>query len=52
MNELSLEVAVDWVWAAFIVAHKFGGLDDHCTMFFDAAVAIALEAGFGKERWH
>ncbi|MDX0949477.1 CHAT domain-containing protein [Sinorhizobium medicae] len=48
MNELALEVAVDWVWAAYIVAHKFGGLDDHCTMFFEAAVAIGLEAGFGR----
>ncbi|CUX02063.1 MULTISPECIES: CHAT domain-containing protein [Rhizobium/Agrobacterium group] len=48
MNELALEVAVDWVWAAYIVAHKFGGLDDHCTMFFEAAVAIGLKAGSGK----
>jgi len=45
MNELALEVAIDWVWAAYIVAHKFGGLDGHCNMFLEAAVAIATQAG-------
>ncbi|MER9546132.1 CHAT domain-containing protein [Mesorhizobium sp. M0437] len=44
MNELASDVAVDWVYAAFIVAHKFGGLDGHCKDFFDACFYIALEA--------
>lgn len=48
MNDLALEVAVDWVWAAYIVAHKFGGLDGHCNMFLEAAVAIATQAGNGN----
>lgn len=48
MNELALDFAVDWVWAAYIVAHKFGGLDSHCKMFLEAAVAIATQVGSGK----
>lgn len=48
MNELALEVAVDWAWAAYIVAHKFGGLDGHCSDFLEASLAIGRRAGSGK----
>ncbi|TBY46758.1 CHAT domain-containing protein [Rhizobium leguminosarum] len=48
MNGLALEVAVDWVWAAYIVAHKFGGLDGHCSDFLEASLWIARRAGSGN----
>jgi len=44
LNEAVLPFVVDWVRTAYLLARKFGGLDDHCRMFFDHANRIVLMA--------
>lgn len=44
LNEAVMPFVVDWVRTAYLLARKFGGLDDHCRMFFDHADRIVLMA--------
>lgn len=48
LNEAVLPFVVDWIRTAYLLARKFGGLDDHCRDFFDYSnrvVLIALASG-------
>ena len=44
LNEAVMPFVVDWVRTTYLLARKFGGLDDHCRMFFDHANRIVLMA--------
>ena len=35
LNEAVLPFVVDWIHTAYMLARKFGGLDNHCRDFFD-----------------
>ncbi|BBU62172.1 hypothetical protein MSC49_21070 [Methylosinus sp. C49] len=43
-NEAVLPFVVDWIQTAYLLARKFGGLDDHCRDFFDYSIHIILTA--------
>ncbi len=48
LNEAVLPFVVDWIYIAYLLARKFGGLDNHCGDFFGYStrvVLIALEKG-------
>ncbi|WP_164747504.1 CHAT domain-containing protein [Mesorhizobium sp. M1A.F.Ca.IN.022.07.1.1] len=44
LNEAVLPFAVDWICTAYLLARKFGGLDNHCRDFFDYSTRIVLMA--------
>jgi len=44
LNEAVLAFAVDWIHTAYMLARKFGGLDNHCRDFFDYSSRAVLRA--------
>lgn len=44
LNEAVLPFVVDWIHTAYLLARKFGGLDNHCRDFFDYSTRIVLTA--------
>jgi len=44
LNEAVLPFVVDWIRVAYLLARKFGGLDNHCRDFFDYSARVVLMA--------
>lgn len=44
LNESVLPFVVDWIHTTYLLARKFGGLDNHCRDFFDYSNRIVLTA--------
>ncbi|WEX12073.1 hypothetical protein [Chelativorans sp. AA-79] len=44
LNEAVLPFVVDWIHTAYMLARKFGGLDNHCRDFFDYSSRAVLRA--------